>query len=404
MSSLSNKRIILGVTGGIAAYKSAEIIRRLQEQGAEVRVVMTPAASEFIRPLTMQALSGHPVHSNLLDSEAEAGMGHIELARWADLLLIAPASADFIANMVHGRADSLLGAIHLATPAKVAVAPAMNQAMWNHPASLANIAVLKERGVTLIGPGNGLQACGDIGPGRMEQPESVVSSLCNLFYSGTLAGKKVVITAGPTREALDPVRYISNHSSGKMGYALAAAALEAGADVVLISGPVTLDAPSRCKLIPVISAQDMLDASLDSAVNADIFIAAAAVADYRASNVLEQKIKTQGSSMTIHLEKNPDVVSAVASANEAIFVLGFAAETENVEAYARDKLQRKKLSAIIANDVSRSDIGFSSDDNEICWIDNTSSVTFSKRSKAQLARDIIEHMAQSYFHHPPIPE
>jgi phosphopantothenoylcysteine decarboxylase/phosphopantothenate--cysteine ligase len=404
MSSLSNKRIILGVTGGIAAYKSADIIRRLQDQGAEVRVVMTPAASEFIRPLTMQALSGHPVHSNLLDSEAEAGMGHIELARWADLLLIAPASADFIATMVHGRADSLLGAIHLATPAKVAVAPAMNQAMWNHPASLANIAVLKERGVTLIGPGNGLQACGDIGPGRMEQPESVVSSLCNLFYSGTLAGKKVVITAGPTREALDPVRYISNHSSGKMGYALAAAALEAGADVVLISGPVTLDAPSRCKLIPVISAQDMLDASLDSAVNADIFIAAAAVADYRASNVLEQKIKTQGSSMTIHLEKNPDVVSAVASANEAIFVLGFAAETENVEAYARDKLQRKKLSAIIANDVSRADIGFSSNDNEICWIDHTSSITFSKRSKAQLARDIIEHMAQSYFHQPPIPE
>jgi phosphopantothenoylcysteine decarboxylase/phosphopantothenate--cysteine ligase len=404
MSSLSNKRIILGVTGGIAAYKSAEIIRRLQDQGAEVRVVMTPAATEFIRPLTMQALSGHPVHSKLLDSEAEAGMGHIELARWADLLLIAPASADFIANMVHGRADSLLGAIHLATPAKVAVAPAMNQAMWNHPASLANIAVLKERGVTLIGPGNGLQACGDIGPGRMEQPDSVVSSVRNLFYSGTLAGKKVVITAGPTREALDPVRYISNHSSGKMGYALAAAALEAGADVVLISGPVTLEAPSRCKLIPVISAQDMLDASLDSAVNADIFIAAAAVADYRASNVLEQKIKTQGSSMTIHLEKNTDVVSAVASANEAIFVLGFAAETENVEAYARDKLQRKKLSAIIANDVSRADIGFSSDDNEICWIDNTSSVTFSKRSKAQLARDIIEHMAQCYFNQPSIPE
>jgi phosphopantothenoylcysteine decarboxylase/phosphopantothenate--cysteine ligase len=404
MSSLSNKRIILGVTGGIAAYKSADIIRRLQDQGAEVRVVMTPAASEFIRPLTMQALSGHPVHSNLLDSEAEAGMGHIELARWADLLLIAPASADFIANMVHGRANSLLGAIHLATPAKIAVAPAMNQAMWNHPASLANIAVLKERGVTLIGPGNGLQACGDIGPGRMEQPDSIVSSVRNLFDSGTLAGKKVVITAGPTREALDPVRYISNHSSGKMGYALAAAALEAGADVVLISGPVTLEAPSRCKLIPVISAQDMLDASLDSAVNADIFIAAAAVADYRASNVLEQKIKTQGSSMTIHLEKNTDVVSAVASANEAIFVLGFAAETENVEAYARDKLQRKKLSAIIANDVSRSDIGFSSDDNEICWIDNTSSVTFSKRSKAQLARDIIEHMAQCYFNQPSIPE
>lgn len=398
MSSLSNKRIILGVTGGIAAYKSAEIIRRLQDQGAEVRVVMTPAASEFIRPLTMQALSGYPVHTNLLDSETEAGMGHIELARWADLLLIAPASADFIANMVHGRADSLLSAVHLATPAKVAVAPAMNQAMWSHPASLANIAVLRARGVTLIGPEDGLQACGDIGPGRMEQPDSVVSSVSRLFNTGSLAGKKVVITAGPTREALDPVRYISNHSSGKMGYALAAAALEAGAEVFLISGPVTLDAPPRCHLIPVISAQDMLRASLNLALDADIFIAAAAVADYRASAVSAQKIKTQGSSMTIDLEKNPDIVSAVATANEALFVLGFAAETEKVEAYARDKLERKKLSAIIANDVSRADIGFSSDDNEISWIDRTSSIAFSKRSKAQLARDIIEHMAQSYFH------
>lgn len=398
MSSLSNKRIILGVTGGIAAYKSAEIIRRLQDQGAEVRVVMTSAASEFIRPLTMQALSGYPVHSNLLDSDAEAGMGHIELARWADLLLIAPASADFIANMVHGRANSLLSAIHLATLAKVAVAPAMNQAMWNHPASLANIAVLKERDVTLIGPEEGLQACGDIGPGRMEQPDSIISSVSSLFNTGSLAGKKVVVTAGPTREALDPVRYISNHSSGKMGYALAAAALEAGAEVFLISGPVTLDAPPRCHLIPVISAQDMLEASLHLALDVDIFIAAAAVADYRASAVSSQKIKTQVSSMTIHLEKNPDIVSAVATANEALFVLGFAAETENVEAYARDKLERKKLSAIIANDVSRPDIGFSSDDNEISWIDRTSTVAFSKRSKAQLARDIIEHMAQSYFH------
>ena len=232
----------------------------------------------------------------------------------------------------------------------------------------------------------------------MEQPDGVVSSVSRLFNTGSLAGKKVVITAGPTREALDPVRYISNHSSGKMGYALAAAALEAGAEVFLISGPVTLDAPPRCHLIPVISAQDMLTASLNLALDVDIFIAAAAVADYRASAVSAQKIKTQGSSMTIDLEKNPDIVSAVATANEALFVLGFAAETEKVEAYARDKLERKKLSAIIANDVSRADIGFSSDDNEISWIDRTSSIAFSKRSKAQLARDIIEHMAQSYFH------
>tara|TARA_B110000090_G_scaffold182912_1_gene209299 strand:+ start:78 stop:1319 length:1242 start_codon:yes stop_codon:yes gene_type:complete len=398
MSTLSNKRIILGVTGGIAAYKSAEVVRRLQDQGAEVRVVMTPAASEFIRPLTMQALSGHPVHSDLLDSEAEAGMGHIELARWADLLLIAPASADFIANMVHGKADSLLGAIHLATPAKVAVAPAMNQAMWSHPASLANIEALEQRGVTMIGPDEGIQACGDVGPGRMEQPDSIVSKVSSMFQNGLLAGKKVVITAGPTREALDPVRYISNHSSGKMGFGLAAAAVEAGAEVTLISGPVAITPPERCKVISIVSAQDMLDASLATAAGADIFIAAAAVADYRASTIADQKIKKQGDSMTISLEKNPDIVSAVALANPNLFVLGFAAETQDVEAYAREKLQRKNLSAIIANDVSRTDVGFNADDNEVSWIDRSSSVVFSKRSKAQLARDIIEHLAKGHFH------
>jgi len=394
----------LGVTGGIAAYKSADLVRRLQDDGADVRVVMTRSAQEFITPLTMQALSNHPVHLDLLNTETESVMGHIELARWADVVLIAPATADFIARLTAGHGDDLLTTICLAAECAVIVAPAMNQAMWAKPSTQQNKQLLMQRGVALLEPDVGVQACGETGAGRLMDVQEIVTALASRFKTASLAGRHIVITAGPTREAIDPVRYISNHSSGKMGYALAAAALEAGADVVLISGPVTLDAPSRCKLIPVISAQDMLDASLDSAVNADIFIAAAAVADYRASNVLEQKIKTQGSSMTIYLEKNPDVVSAVASANEAIFVLGFAAETENVEAYARDKLQRKKLSAIIANDVSRSDIGFSSDDNEICWIDNTSSVTFSKRSKAQLARDIIEHMAQSYFHHPPIPE
>jgi phosphopantothenoylcysteine decarboxylase/phosphopantothenate--cysteine ligase len=394
MSSLSNKRIILGVTGGIAAYKSAEVVRRLQDQGAEVRVVMTPAASEFIRPLTMQALSGHPVHSDLLDSEAEAGMGHIELARWADLLLIAPASADFIANMVHGRADSLLGAIHLATPAKVAVAPAMNQAMWIHAANLANIESLQQRGVALIGPDEGIQACGDVGPGRMEQPDTIVSRAGSLFQNGQLAGKKVVITAGPTREALDPVRYISNHSSGKMGFSMAAAAIDAGAEVTIVCGPVSLPMPERCDVISVVSAADMLEASLASAADADIFIAAAAVADYRASTVAKQKIKKQDDSMTISLERNPDIVSAVVQANPTVFVLGFAAETQDVETYARDKLQRKNLGAIIANDVSRTDVGFNADENEVIWIDRTSSVVFSKRSKAQLARDIIEHLAK----------
>lgn len=396
MSSLSNKRIILGVTGGIAAYKSAEVVRRLQDQGAEVRVVMTPAAGEFIRPLTMQALSGNPVHTELLDSDAEAGMGHIELARWADLLLVAPASADFMANMVHGRADSLLSAIHLATPAIVAVAPAMNQAMWAHPASLANTATLQERGVHIIGPDAGIQACGDVGPGRMQQPDSIVEAVGKLFKNGQLAGKTVVITAGPTREALDPVRYISNHSSGKMGYALAQAAIEAGAKVRLISGPVDIAAPERCQLTRVVSAEDMLSASLEAAAGADVFIAAAAVADYRASTIEPQKIKKQGDQMTVSLEKNPDIVATVAAANPALFVVGFAAETQDIETYARDKLVRKKLSAIIANDVSRSDVGFNADENEVSWIDADSSKVFSKRSKAQLARDIIEHMVSQH--------
>ncbi|MDB2593919.1 bifunctional phosphopantothenoylcysteine decarboxylase/phosphopantothenate--cysteine ligase CoaBC [Porticoccaceae bacterium] len=395
MSSLSNKRIILGVTGGIAAYKSAEVIRRLQDEGAEVRVVMTPAAEEFIRPLTMQALSGNPVHSQLLDSEAEAGMGHIELARWADLLLIAPASADFIANMVHGRADSLLSAIHLATPAIVAVAPAMNQAMWAHAASLANISVLQERGVRIIGPDEGIQACGDVGPGRMQQPDEIVQLVSGLFQTGRLAGKKLVITAGPTREALDPVRYISNHSSGKMGYALAEAAVEAGAKVTLISGPVDLAPPERCQLRAVVSAEEMLRASLEAAADADIFIAAAAVADYRASTVAGQKIKKQGDQISISLQKNPDIVATVAAQTDC-FVLGFAAETQNIESYAKDKLASKNLNAIIANDVSRGDVGFNAEDNEVSWIDADSTTVFSKRSKAQLARDILEHMVSHH--------
>jgi len=389
MCSLSNKRIIVGVTGGIAAYKSAEVVRRLQDRGAEVRVVMTPGAEEFLRPLTMQALSGHPVHTGLLDEKAEAGMGHIELARWADLLLIAPASADFIANMVHGRADSLLAAIYLATPAKVAIAPAMNQAMWSHSASVENINNLTRRGVTIIGPETGSQACGDIGPGRMEQPDSIIEQASSLFNSGVLQGKKVVITAGPTREALDPVRYISNHSSGKMGYALAAAAVDAGADVILISGPVALSIPERCQGILVISADEMQQAALEFAEGADIFIATAAVADYKAASVASEKIKSGDDKMTISLEKNPDIVSSVASTFEDLFVIGFAAESNDVETYAKGKLEQKHLDAIVANDISRTDIGFNSDDNEVSWIDSDSTIVFSKRSKAQLARDLV---------------
>ena len=396
MCSLSNKRIIVGVTGGIAAYKSAEIVRRLQDRGADVRVVMTPGAEEFIRPLTMQALSGHPVHCGLLDEKAEAGMGHIELARWADLLLIAPATADFIATMVHGRADNLLAAIYLATPALVAVAPAMNQGMWRHPASLDNVEKLNQRGVTIIGPDSGIQACGDTGPGRMEQPDTIINQASDMFTSKSLQGKKVVITAGPTREALDPVRYISNHSSGKMGYALATAALDAGADVVLISGPVNLSIPERCQYLSVISANDMLLASLEYAKKADIFIATAAVADYRAVSIAKNKIKSDSDVLTINFEKNPDIVSTVATANESLFVVGFAAESTDVENYAMGKLKTKGLNAIIANDISRSDIGFNSDDNEVSWIDTDSSITFSKRSKTQLSRDLIAQIAHKY--------
>ncbi len=393
MCSLSNKRIIVGVTGGIAAYKSAEVVRRLQDRGAEVRVVMTPGAEEFLRPLTMQALSGHPVHTGLLDEKAEAGMGHIELARWADLLLIAPASADFIANMVHGRADSLLAAIYLATPAKVAIAPAMNQAMWSHSASVENINNLTRRGVTIIGPESGSQACGDIGPGRMEQPDSIIEQASSLFNSGVLQGKKVVITAGPTREALDPVRYISNHSSGKMGYALAAAAIDVGADVTLISGPVALSIPEKCQGILVMSADEMQQAALEFAEGADIFIATAAVADYKAASIASEKIKSGDDKMTISLEKNPDIVSSVASTFEDLFVIGFAAESNDVETYAKGKLEQKHLDAIVANDISRTDIGFNSDDNEVSWIDTDSTIVFSKRSKAQLARDLVAQIA-----------
>jgi phosphopantothenoylcysteine decarboxylase/phosphopantothenate--cysteine ligase len=396
MCSLSNKRIIVGVTGGIAAYKSAEIIRRLQDRGADVRVVMTPGAEEFIRPLTMQALSGHPVHCGLLDEKAEAGMGHIELARWADLLLIAPATADFIATMVHGRADSLLAAIYLATPALVAIAPAMNQGMWRHPASLDNVEKLNQRGVTIIGPDSGIQACGDTGPGRMEQPDTIINQASGMFTSKSLQGKKVVITAGPTREALDPVRYISNHSSGKMGYALATAALDAGADVVLISGPVNLSIPERCQYLSVISANDMLLASSEYAKKANIFIATAAVADYRAVSIAENKIKSDSDVLTINFEKNPDIVSTVAAANKSLFVVGFAAESTDVENYAKGKLKTKGLNAIIANDISRSDIGFNSDDNEVSWIDTDSSIAFSKRSKTQLSRDLIAQIAHKY--------
>ncbi|MFL2494074.1 MAG: bifunctional phosphopantothenoylcysteine decarboxylase/phosphopantothenate--cysteine ligase CoaBC [Porticoccaceae bacterium] len=398
MFKLTNKRIILGVTGGIAAYKSAELVRRLQDQGAQVRVVMTPGAEEFVRPLTMQALSGHPVFTGLLDEKAEAGMGHIELAKWGDLLLIAPASADFIANMVHGRADSLLGAIYLATPALVSVAPAMNHEMWKHPATSDNVDTLRDRQVHVIGPDSGIQACGDIGPGRMVGPEIIVDQISEFFKTGELQGIHVVITAGPTREALDPVRYVSNYSSGKMGYAIASAAIDAGALVTLISGPVNLIEPEGCKFLSVVSAEEMLSAVLEVSESAHIFIGAAAVSDYKIESVSEEKIKSNDETLTLTLRKSPDIIQSVAKKYEQLFVVGFAAESNNLEGYAKEKLEKKGLDAIIANDISRSDIGFNSDSNEVSWIDKNSSLIFSKRSKTQLARDIIQQILKSFHH------
>jgi len=394
MSSLANKHILLGVTGGIAAYKSADLVRRLQDAGASVRVVMTAAAQEFITPLTMQALSGHPVHTTLLDPKAEAGMGHIQLARWADLILVAPATADFMARIVQGQGDDLLTTLCLATNAPIALAPAMNQGMWHNASTQTNLVTLHARKVHIFGPADGGQACGDIGPGRMLEPLQLVDAAAGLFQTGVLAGKKVVITAGPTREAIDPVRYISNHSSGKMGYALAQAAVEAGAHTVLISGPTQLAAPERLEFVSVTTAEEMLHAAMDQAASCDLFIAAAAVADYRPAQVAAQKIKKTDETLTLALVKNPDIVASVAALKSKPMVVGFAAESENLIAHAQQKLLRKNLDLIIANDISAEGIGFNSDNNAVTVIDKEQLVSISPRSKQQLARELIRLIAE----------
>src|SRR5690606_28327782 len=337
MSTLTNRRIVLGITGGIAAYKAAEVVRRLRDRGADVRVVMTEAAQQFITPLTLQALSANPVHTDLLDPAAEAAMGHIELARWADLILIAPATADFIARLAHAHADDLLTTLCLATPAPIALAPAMNQGMWRDAGTQSNIALLRARRIALWGPADGEQACGDVGPGRMLESDQLAELAAAAFASRILDGRRVLITAGPTREEIDPVRYISNHSSGKMGFALAQAAVDAGAKVTLIAGPVALSTPERVERVDVQSAQQMFDAVMARADDCDIFIAAAAVADYRPAAVAADKIKKQREEMTLTLVRNPDIVASVAALRPKPFTVGFAAETSNVATYARDK-------------------------------------------------------------------
>jgi phosphopantothenoylcysteine decarboxylase/phosphopantothenate--cysteine ligase len=400
VAQLSDKKIILGITGGIAAYKSAELTRRLKEQGADVRVVMTDGAKEFITPLTFQALSGNPVGDSLLDRDAEAAMGHIELARWADLVLVAPASADFLARLAHGFANDLLSTLCLATSAPIATAPAMNQQMWKNSATQENARILKQRGIHLLGPGTGNQACGETGPGRMLEPGELVAAVTPLLVhtaapASKLCGKKVVITAGPTREALDPIRYISNHSSGKMGFALAKAALAAGAESVLIAGPVHLSTPQGVERINTNTAQEMHATSLEQANGADIFIATAAVADYRPENVAEQKIKKSADTMTIQLTRNPDIVAAVASLPNKPFTVGFAAETNDLINYAQGKLKNKNLDLIIANDVTRSDIGFNSDQNAVTVISAEKHQDLERASKEEIAEQIINIIASA---------
>ena len=393
MAHLFNRNILLGVSGGIAAYKSAELVRQLQELGATVRVIMTRGAQEFITPLTLQALSGHPVHTDLLDAEAEQGMGHIELARWADLLLVAPATADLLARLAAGRADDLLTTVALATRAPKLLAPAMNQQMWRDPATAANVAVLTGRGMAMVGPASGEQACGDVGPGRLEEPAVIARAAADLFEDGLLQGRRVVITAGPTREALDPVRYISNHSSGKMGYALAQAAVDAGARTTIVSGPVQLSAPDRAQVVPVESARQMLEQCLQLMPECDIFIACAAVADYRPAAVQEQKIKKGPDEITLQLVRNPDIVATVAAGAQRPFTVGFAAETRDVLTYARDKLQRKALDMIVANDVSDQSIGFNSELNEAVVLWNDGEQALARTGKGNLARQIIQLIA-----------
>ncbi|MDY0065460.1 MAG: bifunctional phosphopantothenoylcysteine decarboxylase/phosphopantothenate--cysteine ligase CoaBC [Steroidobacteraceae bacterium] len=395
MSSQPQK-ILLGVTGGIAAYKSPDLVRRLIERGAQVQVVMSRGAQQFVTPLTFQAVSGRPVRSDLWDEHAEAAMGHIELARWADDIVVAPATAEFIARLAHGFAEDLLTTLCLATTARITIAPAMNRQMWANPATQANVRVLRERGVRVLGPASGEQACGEVGAGRMLEPTQIADELfVPRGGPGVLQGLKVVVTAGPTRERIDPVRFISNRSSGKMGYAVAEAARAAGAEVVLVSGPVRLDTPLGVERVDVESAEQMLAAVQQHVADADIFIAAAAVSDYRMYEVASEKIKKTSDSMTLSLVRAPDVLATVARSAKPPFLVGFAAETENVERNALAKLMGKNLDMIAANKVGDK-LGFDQDDNALTvyWRDGKRELALT--SKAALAQQLVELIAERF--------
>ncbi len=393
---MQGKHILLGVTGGIAAYKSADLVRRLRERGAEVQVAMTPAAREFVGPITFQALSGRPVRIDLWDSAAEAAMGHIELARWAELVLIAPASADFLARLAGGKADDLLSTLCLATEAPIAVAPAMNRIMWGNAATAANVALLRQRGVHVLGPAEGAQACGEVGEGRMLEPQDLADRLAELLpRDGPLRGRRVLITAGPTRERIDPVRFISNRSSGKMGFAVAQAAREAGAEVVLVSGPVALPTPHGVRRVDVESAQAMLEAVQREIAQANIFISTAAVADYRPASPAEQKIKKTSDRLHLDMERTVDVLATVAARPERPFVVGFAAETESVEQNARGKLLNKNLDMIAANEVGHTK-GFDCEDNHLVVLWRNARQDLGSGPKLALARELVRLIAESY--------
>ncbi len=399
MQDLQGKRIVVGITGGIAAYKTIELIRLLRKAKAEVRAVLTPAAAEFVTPLTLQAVSGNAVSQSLLDPQAELAMGHIELAKWADVIVIAPASADFIARLHAGMANDLLSTICLATAAPILLAPAMNQQMYRQTVTQRNLENLRERGILFVGPNSGEQACGDVGFGRMSEPTEIYTALLTHFASGQdLTQLRVTITAGPTREAIDPVRYISNHSSGKMGFAIAEAFAKRGAQVTLISGPVNLPTPSQVKRINVTSAQEMYRQAMQSAVENQLFIGCAAVADYRVEQVAEQKIKKtdDNDELTLKLVKNPDIIASVAELTEKRpFTVGFAAETQNVEQYAKDKLQRKNLDMICANDVSGGQV-FNADQNALHLFWRNGEKRLPLADKTKLAEALVNEIIERY--------
>lgn len=398
--TVTSSKLLLAISGGIAAYKAPELVRRIKEQGFDVRVVMTQSAKNFVTPMSLQAVSGHSVHHDLFDVQAEAAMGHIELAKWAEIILVAPATANCIAKIAHGLADDLLTTIILASNAQLIVAPAMNQQMWANPATVENINKLSDRGTLLIGPDEGEQACGDIGLGRMlAVPDMVEKIIChrdNLTKATQcLAGKKITITAGPTVEAIDPVRFISNHSSGKMGYALAKAAISAGAKVTLVSGPVHLCSPPQAQLKSVRSAEEMLTAVKDSMTDCDIFIGCAAVADYAPIEIAEQKIKKTASQMEIVLKRNPDIISWVAQQSNKPTVVGFAAESQSLEDFAVNKMKDKNLDIICANDISQQHIGFNSEQNEVTMLfSNQTKKLLKAAPKSVIANSIIAEIAE----------